>query len=135
MFSQQPAGGQPSAASGTRATKGGPQPRHNRGRLLLQRMLDYIHENYSHQIRLTDVATSVRLRPSYASSLFSATLGVTFHRYLEQFRLAKAKNLLRDPVTRVSEVAYAVGYTNPNHFRNVFTARVGLSPSGWRGGQ
>jgi AraC-like DNA-binding protein len=29
-------------------------------------------------------------------------------------------------------VAYAVGYSNPNHFRNVFTSRVGLCPSAWR---
>jgi AraC-like DNA-binding protein len=95
-------------------------------------MLSYIQENYSRPIRLADLAADVHLRPSYACSLFSTTLGMPFHRYLEQFRLVEAKALLRDPVTRVSEVAYAVGYTNPNHFRNVFTARVGLSPSAWR---
>ena len=108
------------------------QPGHHHGQVLVQQMLGYIHEHYSHPIRLTDLAANVRLRPSYACSLFSTTLGVTFHHYLEQCRLAKAKDLLRDPVKRVAEVAYAVGYTNPNHFRNVFTARVGLPPSVWR---
>ena len=60
------------------------------------------------------------------------THGVTFHHYLEEFRLARAKDLLRDPVKRVSEVAYSVGYSNPNHFRNVFTTQMGLPPSAWR---
>ena len=100
--------------------------------LLAQRMLDYIHENYTHPFQLADLAASVQLRPTYASTLFSINVGVTFHHYLEQVRLAKAKDLLRDPVTRVAQVAYAVGFINPNHFRNVFTAHVGLPPSVWR---
>ena len=107
-------------------------PGRNHSQLLVQRMRDYIHENYARPIQLADLAASVRLQPTYVSSLFSTTLGVTFHHYLEQVRLAKAKDLLRDPVARVSEVAYAVGYANPNHFRNVFTAHAGLSPSVWR---
>ena len=103
-----------------------------RSQQLVQRMLDYIQENYSRPIQLADVAASVRLGSSYVSTLFSTTLGVTFHHYLEDFRLARAKDILRDPVTRVAEAGYAVGYSNPNHFRNVFTARVGLPPSAWR---
>ncbi len=108
------------------------QPGHHHGQMLVQQMLSYIHENYTRPIRLADLAANVHLRPSYACSLFSTTLGVTFHHYLEQFRLARAKQLLRDPLPRITEVAYSVGYTSPNHFRNVFTARVGLSPSAWR---
>jgi AraC-like DNA-binding protein len=95
-------------------------------------MLDYIHEHYSHPIDLHDLAAAMNLNASYVSSLFSTTLGVTFHRYLEEFRLAQAEDLLRDPAKRVSEVAYAVGYSNPGHFRNVFTTRVGIPPSAWR---
>jgi YesN/AraC family two-component response regulator len=95
-------------------------------------MLNYIHEHYSHPVELHDLAAAMNLNASYVSSLFSTTLGVTFHRYLEEFRLAQAQDLLRDPAKRVSEVAYAVGYSNPGHFRNVFTTRVGIPPSAWR---
>ena len=72
------------------------------------------------------------MNAAYVSSLFYTATGVTFHHYLEEFRLAKAKELLRDPVKRVCEVACAVGYANPNHFRDVFKARVGIAPSVWR---
>jgi YesN/AraC family two-component response regulator len=95
-------------------------------------MLDYIHEHYSHPVELHDLAAAMNLNASYVSSLFSTTLGVTFHQYLVAFRLARAKDLLRDPAKRVSEVAYAVGYSNPGHFRNVFTTRIGIPPSAWR---
>ena len=104
----------------------------NHRQQLVQRMLNYIHEHYSHPVELHDLAAAMNLNASYVSSLFSTTLGVTFHRYLEEFRLAQAQDLLRDPAKRVSEVAYAVGYSNPGHFRNVFTTRVGIPPSAWR---
>jgi AraC-like DNA-binding protein len=99
---------------------------------LVQRMQDYIHQNYSRPIQLQDLAAALNLNPSYVSYLFSTTLGVTFHHYLEEFRLARAKDLLRDPVRRISDVAFAVGYTNPHYFRYVFTTRLGLPPSAWR---
>ncbi len=104
----------------------------NRREQLVQRMLDYIHQNYCPPIQLHDLAVAMNLNASYVSSLFSTTLGVTFHHYLEELRIARAKDFLRDPVKRVSEVAYAVGYPNAKHFRYVFISRLGLPPSVWR---
>ena len=101
-------------------------------RQMVEAMLDYIQRHYSHPLQLSDLAATFNLNAAYVSDLFSTTLGVTFHHYLEELRLAKAKELLRDPRQRVCEVARAVGYTNPNHFRNVFSARVGRSPTAWR---
>jgi AraC-like DNA-binding protein len=111
----------------------GERPNHgNHRQHLVDTMLDYIHEHYSHTMQLADLAAALDLNASYVSNLFSTTVGVTFHHYLEELRLAKAKELLHDPRKRVCEVARAVGYTNPNHFRTVFRARVGTSPSAWR---
>jgi AraC-like DNA-binding protein len=128
------------AALGPASSEGGsglaeshPHPLNgNHRQQLVRRMLDYIHQHYSHHIELHDLAAAMNLNASYVSSLFSTAHDVTFHHYLEGFRLDRAKDLLCDPVKRVSEVAYAVGYSNPNHFRNVFTSRVGLCPSAWR---
>jgi AraC-like DNA-binding protein len=99
---------------------------------LVKRMLDFIHEHYSRPFQLSDLARSVSLNASYVSALFSTAMGVTFHHYLEEYRLALAKKLLQDPTRRVREVAFAVGYSNPNYFRSVFKLREGKSPSLWR---
>jgi two-component system response regulator YesN len=101
-------------------------------RNLVEAMRDYVHQHYRRPISLDDVASAMKMNASYLCALFSKTTGVTFHQYLEEFRLAKAKELLRDPMSLVCEVACTVGYTNPNHFRNVFKARTGLAPSVWR---
>ena len=72
------------------------------------------------------------MNASYLSSLFAGTMGVHFPRYLNEFRLAKAMELLRDPLCRICDVAAATGYTSPNHFNNVFKTMVGVPPSVWR---
>lgn len=74
----------------------------------------------------------MHMNPSYLSTLFSQTTGVTFHHYLEQVRLARAKELLRDPRRRIWEAARATGYASPDAFRHAFRAREGLSPEAWR---
>jgi len=69
------------------------------------------------------------------STQFNQTTGVTFHHFLEEVRLSKARELLRDPRNRVGEVADAAGYASPDSFRHAFKAHEGLSPDAWRAGQ
>jgi len=103
-----------------------------RARKLVEAMLDYVHQHYHRPIGLGELASAMKMNASYLSALFSQATGVTFHRYLKELRLTKARELLQDPRNRVREVAYAVGYTTPNHFRDVFKTRVGIPPSAWR---
>ena len=103
-----------------------------RAQQIAQFTLDYLRQNYHRQIRLTDAASALKMNPTYLSSLFSHTVGISFHHCLEEFRLAKAKELLRDPRNRVREVAAAVGFASEGSFRHVFKDRAGLAPSAWR---
>jgi AraC-like DNA-binding protein len=109
-----------SDASGTRAQR------------IVRAMLDYVRQHYRQPVALQDVADSLKMNANYLSTLFSRTTGVAFHKYLDELRLAKARELLQDPCSRVREVASSVGYVNPNRFRCVFRAHEGLTPSAWR---
>ena len=40
--------------------------------------------------------------------------------------------MLSDPAKRIAEVAYAVGYTDPNRFRLAFKQWTGIAPRAWR---
>jgi AraC-like DNA-binding protein len=102
---------------------------------LVEAMLDFVHHHYHRPISLDDLASAMRMNGSYLSALFSQTTGVTFHQFLEEVRLSKAKALLRDPRNRVGEVACAAGYASPDAFRHAFKAHEGLSPEAWRAGQ
>ena len=101
-------------------------------RQLVQRMLSYVSEHYSRPMQLGDMAATLGLNAAYLSHVFSTATGVTFHHYLDQFRLTEAQELLRDPLIRVKEVAGAVGYASPIYFCEAFKRQTGVSPSVWR---
>jgi two-component system response regulator YesN len=113
----------------------GQPPLGSHAQKIVDAMLDYVHQHYRRPISLEDVASAMKRNASYLSDLFRQTTGVTFHHFLEEVRLSKARELLRDPRNRVGEVARAAGYASPDAFRHAFKAHEGLSPEAWRGGQ
>lgn len=101
-------------------------------RRLVEAMRDYVQAHFSRPLGLNDVASAMNMNASYVSALFSQTTGVTFHRFLEEVRLSKARELLRDPRQRIGEVAEATGYASPDAFRHAFKTHESLSPEAWR---
>lgn len=49
--------------------------------------------------------------------------------YIRSIRLRKAKTLLKDRNTNISEVAYSVGFSNPKYFSTSYKKHFGQSPS------
>ena len=47
-------------------------------------------------------------------------------------RLYKAKELLLNSQMNISEVAYKVGFKDPNYFTHVFVEKFGITPSATR---
>jgi AraC-like DNA-binding protein len=104
----------------------------SRAQQIVQEMVAYVHEHYQRQMSLGVVAAALKMNAAYLCHLFSRTLGVTFHQYLTELRMTKAKELLREPHRRVCEVACAVGYASADQFRHSFKAHAGVAPSAWR---
>jgi AraC-like DNA-binding protein len=98
----------------------------------IQDILTHIHAHYDKPLRLQDFADRIGMNMSHLSTVFSRAVGMPFRAYVKELRLEQAESLLRDPTRRISEVAYAVGYTDPNRFRLDFKDRTGLSPTSWR---
>ena len=48
--------------------------------------------------------------------------------FINHLRMKKAQHLLRQPSLNISEVAYAVGYSDPKYFSRVFSKHYGQSP-------
>lgn len=99
---------------------------------VVQKVVDYTLQHYQQPMALREVAVHLKLNPNYLSNLFHKVKGVTYHHFLDDLRLRKARELLRDPLARICEVARSVGYASPNHFRAVFKAHVGLAPTTYR---
>lgn len=100
---------------------------------LVERVRDFLLQNYRcPAIGLGDAAACVHRSASHISTLFARATGISFHSYLQELRLTKARELLRDPSLTVAEVAAASGYASADWFRHSFKHHLGLSPSDWR---
>jgi len=99
---------------------------------IAQRMVAYVHDHFHRPMSLAQMAAAMKMNAAYLSDLFSRQLGMTFHHYLTEVRMAKARQLLLNPHRRISEVAGAVGYASADQFRHAFKAHAGVPPSQWR---
>ncbi|HUC85816.1 MAG TPA: response regulator [Candidatus Acidoferrales bacterium] len=59
---------------------------------------------------------------------FKALAGCTPNVFIRDIRLKRAAQLLRDSHLTVSEIIYAVGFSDPKYFRSIFRERFGVLP-------
>lgn len=95
----------------------------------LEKMITYIHANYSRHIGLQEICDAASISKSEALRCFKLGLESTPVRYLNDYRLSKAKERLLstpDPVTMVAEMA---GFESNSYFSQAFKGRYGCSPN------
>ncbi|WP_158299473.1 helix-turn-helix domain-containing protein [Paenibacillus antri] len=99
----------------------------------VQKAILYIHERYSEDLCLADVANHVSLSRNYFSDQFRRHTGLTFIDYVTMTRMAKAKELLREGRLRVYEIAERCGFNDVKHFSKQFRKYTGKPPSEYSG--
>ena len=101
-------------------------------KLLADRALDFIEQNYMKQLRLEDVAEYIDRTKSYTSYLVSNTTGQTVVEHLNAVRIKHACTLLAYSDTSVDHVSEVCGFTNVKNFCRVFKNIVGTTPTRYR---
>ncbi|SIQ39220.1 two-component system, response regulator YesN [Alkalispirochaeta americana] len=97
----------------------------------LQRAVQYINAEYARPLHLAQLAELSGVSTGHLSRLFSEWLGTTFNDYLNRCRLTAAEGLLRENRLSVKEIAFTVGYQDPNYFGRTFKRYKGVSPSAY----
>ncbi len=98
----------------------------------IRRALSFVQKNYRHPIRLSDAAEAAKLSPSYFSSLFHATMGISFSAYLTGYRLQTAERYLRSSNLSVKQIAAVCGFSSYPYFVSAFKAVYDAPPGTWR---
>lgn len=106
--------------------------RMNAGDGTMQRITEYIAQNYAQALTLNDLAKRFNFNYYYLSSYFSERNREGFSEYLNQVRIEKATELLRDAAMPISRVSEAVGYSDQSYFSKVFKKFTGCIPSDYR---
>jgi len=88
-----------------------------------------MHENPTTAWTVAQLAKECALSRSAFFERFNRAVGVAPMEYLLAWRMALAKNLLRQRDLGVAEVAERVGYSSASTFTVAFTRHVGLPPT------
>jgi two-component system response regulator YesN len=99
---------------------------------VIQKVLEYIQENYNRDVSLEEIAQKMYMNTSYLSRLFKQKTGKCFHDFLVEVRLTNARALLAKSELHVNEIAEMLGYKDPSHFISVFKRSTGMTPNDYR---
>lgn len=94
----------------------------------LKRAISFIRFNYHKDISINDVAIQADISERYLRSLFSQYLNISPLDYLNQIRINKSIELLRNTELSVKEVCFQCGFQSPQYFSRIFKQQTGISP-------
>jgi AraC-like DNA-binding protein len=77
-------------------------------------------------------ARSVGYSPTHLNRFFRRYLHKTMSECLREFRIARAKDLLRNTVLPVAEISNMTGYRDPSNLRRAFKAATGYTLAQYR---
>ncbi len=95
-------------------------------------MLVYITEHCEEKITLQSLSEKFSISPSHLSRMFTRAFHCSPINYLINARMARATEYLGRTNKSVAEIAELVGYENHFYFSNLFTKRIGCSPTEYR---
>lgn len=92
----------------------------------------YINEHYTENLTLETVASLAGFSKYHFTRLFKQYADTSFYKYLNQKRIAHAKNLLINQDLSVIEVALQSGFSNLSSFLRMFKQITGYTPTQFR---
>lgn len=99
---------------------------------IVKNALDYIEENYTQKLTLSEVAEKTYVSQWHLSKLLNRHTGQSFSDILNHVRIEHAKVLLKDPSLRIGDISEQVGFLDLAHFSRVFKKQEGVSANEYR---
>ena len=100
--------------------------------MTLKKSIRYINENYTTEIKITDLAKMENMCMTAYDAAFKKQLGISPIKYIINLRIQFAKELLETSNISVKEISLMSGYGNFNYFSRIFKEYVSMSPSEYR---
>ncbi|MEI9805767.1 MAG: AraC family transcriptional regulator [Pseudolabrys sp.] len=97
-----------------------------------KRVADYIEEHLAEDVPLSALAGLVNLSPFHFSRAFRQSFGVPPHRYHLGRRVERAKCMLANVSTSVTEIGQRLGFSESSAFTATFRKFAGRTPTDFR---
>ncbi len=98
----------------------------------LRQILDYINEYLDQDLSLKIMAKEVGMSYAYFADQFKQAMGIPPHQYVNQQRIEKAKQLLKEHKYTIAEIALESGLSSQSHLNKLFRKYVGTTPKNYQ---
>ena len=101
----------------------------NKTVISIETVIGYIEDHLSGTLDLETVATAVNYSKYHLHRIFTKTVGMTMHDYVQRRQLTEAAKLLVFSDKPIIEIAFICGYESQQSFTTAFTAMYKTSPA------
>jgi AraC family transcriptional regulator len=98
----------------------------------LRRCIALLEARLEGDLRLDELAREAGLSTSHFIRSFRESTGKTPYQFLLDRRVQRARTLMRDPRTSLTEVARSSGFANQHHMARIFRCVTGITPRAYR---
>lgn len=94
---------------------------------VLKKALIHLGLNFHRKIAVEELSDITHLSESHFQRIFKTNIGISPTRYLQNLRIEKAKELIKNRDT-FTNIAYDTGFFDQSHFNKYFKINVGMIP-------
>ena len=98
----------------------------------IRRVHDLLTEDLSSRITIEELSRRFLMNPSTMKELFRAVYGSSIAAHINEHRMERAAELLKDTDQSMAEIANEVGYESQSKFTAQFRKAYGLPPTEYR---
>lgn len=99
---------------------------------LVAQIKRYIQGHLNEGTSLTVIADHFHFSREYLLRLFKKEEGITILQYINDLKLKRAKELLRNPDLQVKDIAHMLGFGSTGYFIRFFKSKTEASPQAYR---
>ncbi len=99
---------------------------------LLYKIFKFVESNYGKECTLESLAKETGYSYSYLSRYFKKIVGISYNKYVNQYRISNACYILSNTDSSVLQCALDCGYDSLRSFNRNFTECLGVPPTGYR---
>lgn len=104
----------------------------NKNEDVINKVKSYIKNHLDGDTSLYVLSNYVHLCPEHLLRLFKKQEGITVLQYINDLKLAKAKQLLSETDLQIKEIATKLGFTSAGYFGRFFKSKLGITPNVYR---